>query len=89
MTSPTSTVTPARGTSEWHHLDSTPILFANQFLVQHQPDEFFMTIGQAPGLSPVPVYTIARVGLTRHRLVELIAVLEEKLAEHDRQTGHG
>jgi hypothetical protein len=73
---------------EWDQFDSTPILFANQFLVQHQPDEFFLTIGQAPALSPVPVHTIARVGLTRHRMTELIALLEEKLAEHDRQAGH-
>jgi hypothetical protein len=39
-------------------------------------------------LSPVPVYTIARVGLTRRRVTELIALLESKLAEHDRQVGH-
>lgn len=36
----------------WVGLDETPILFANQFLIQHQPNEFVLTIGQ---LVPPPI----------------------------------
>jgi hypothetical protein len=85
MTSATSTARQPRPSGEWSEIDETPILFANEFLIQHQPDEFFVTIGQASGLAPTPVYTIARVALTRHRLTELISLLEHRLAEHDRE----
>jgi hypothetical protein len=84
----------------WTEFDSVPILFANHFLVQHQPDEFVLTLGQvtapplvgtpeevsgqAGRLTHVPVETLARVGLTRHRLTELIALLQAELDEHDR-----
>jgi hypothetical protein len=85
MTSAASTARQPRPSGEWSEIDETPILFANEFLIQHQPDEFFVTIGQASGLAPTPVYTIARVALTRHRLTELISLLEHRLAEHDRE----
>jgi hypothetical protein len=87
MTTAASTVGRPRPSGEWNEIDETPILFANEFLIQHQPDEFFVTIGQATGLAPAPLYTIARVALTRHRLTELISLLEDQLAEHDRKTG--
>jgi hypothetical protein len=88
MTSAASTVRQPRPTAEWGEIDETPILFANEFLIQQQPDEFFVTIGQATGLAPNPVYTIARVALTRRRVTELIALLENRLAEHDGAAGH-
>jgi hypothetical protein len=85
---------------DWVEFDDTPILFANHFLIQHQPDEFVVSLGQvtgpplmgtpeeireqARGLSSVPIQTLARVGLTRQRLVELIALLRAELDEHDR-----
>jgi len=87
MTSAASTVRQPRPSGEWGEIDETPILFANEFLIQQQPDEFFVTIGQATGLAPAPVYTIARVALTRHRLTELISLLENRLAEHDAAAG--
>jgi hypothetical protein len=42
---------------------------------------------QAAALTHVPVATLARVGLTRDRLRELIAVLQASLDEHDRILG--
>jgi hypothetical protein len=83
----------------WEETEERPILFANQFLVQHQPDEFVVTFGQvlAPPLlgtederreqlsklSYVPVRILGRYGFTRRRMQELIKVLEENLAKHD------
>jgi hypothetical protein len=85
---------------EWIDFDEVPIVFANHFLVQHQPDEFVVSLGQvtgpplvgtpeqireqARGVSHVPIHAIARVGLTRQRLVELIGILQAELEEHDR-----
>jgi len=63
--------------------DDLPLLFGNHFLVQHQPDEFVVTVGQltAPplvspsdrtgGQSEVPIQTLTRIGLTRNRVAEL------------------
>lgn len=88
---------------EWLDFDATPILFANHFLVQHQPNEFVLTLGQVTGppvvgtpdqvreqtqrIGRVPIRTLARTGLTRHRMVELIALLREAVGEHDRIAG--
>jgi hypothetical protein len=84
----------------WVDFDETPIMFGNRFLVQHQPDEFVVSIGQvtsppftgtadeirrqARDLTQVEIATVARIGLTRHRLVELIAMMQATLEEHDR-----
>jgi len=89
--------------SAWTEFDETPILFANRFLAQHQPNEFIVTLGQVTGppitgtpeeirehagaRRSVPIGTVARVGLTRHRVVELIAVLQAELEDHDRRFG--
>jgi len=89
---------------EWIDFDDTPILFANHFLVQHQLEEFVVSLGQVVGPptvgppeglrlpaapihdpSHVPINTLARVGLTRHRLTELIELLQNALEEHDRR----
>jgi hypothetical protein len=88
---------------EWIDFDETPILFANHFLVQHQIEEFVVSMGQVVGPPPVgppedlrlpahpvedprhvPILTLTRVGLTRHRLTELIELLQNALEEHDR-----
>jgi hypothetical protein len=87
----------------WIDFEGTPIHFANHFLVQHQPNEFVLTLGQVTGppvvgtpeqireqareMSRVPIRTLARAGLTRERLVELIGILEATLREHDRVLG--
>jgi hypothetical protein len=75
----------------WLNFEQSPILFANHFLFQYQPDEFVLTLGQvtesplAGGRpEPAPIRTICRVGLSRHRLVELIDLLQGTLQEHDR-----
>lgn len=84
----------------WVGLDEVPIMFANQFVIQFQPDEFVLTLGQvvAPALlgSPeqiaeqaseitfIPVRTIARVGFNRHRLHELISALQANMENHDK-----
>jgi hypothetical protein len=58
--------------------DAAPVMFANHFLVQHQLNEFVVTLDQV---------TLARTGLTRDRMVELIGILQTTLLEHDRTTG--
>jgi hypothetical protein len=89
---------------EWIDFDETPILFANHFLVQHQLEEFVVSLGQvvgppvvgppdelsvpaAPVHEPkhVPINTIARFGLSRHRMTELIELLQNAVEEHDRR----
>ena len=85
---------------EWIDFDAVPMLLANCFLVQHQPGEFVLSLGQltapplvgtpqqiraqATELTRVPIRTVARYGLTRDRVTELIALLEAALTEHDR-----
>jgi hypothetical protein len=89
---------------QWIDFDKAAILFANHFLVQHQLNEFVLTLGQVTGpppvvgapdevagrardLGPSQIHTIGRVGLSRHRLVELIELLQVTLQEHDRTFG--
>jgi hypothetical protein len=88
---------------EWIDFDESPILFANHFLIQRQPNEFVLTLGQvtAPPVVGTPeeireqsrefghvtVNTLARVGLTRLRMTELISMLQNALDEHDRLFG--
>lgn len=88
---------------EWMDFEDTAILFANHFLVQHQPNEFVLTVGQVTGppvvgtpeqireqareFHRVPIATLARMGLTRDRTVELIGLLQAALQEHDRMLG--
>lgn len=83
----------------WEETEDRPAVFANQFLIQHQPDEFLLTFGQliTPPLlgseedrreqlsrvSYVPIRILGRFGFTRRRMVELIAVLQENLERHD------
>ncbi len=84
----------------WIDYDETPILFANQFLAQFQAQEFVIALGQATAppligtaeqierqareIEFVPVRTLARIGLTRNRLIELIQALQANLDNHDR-----
>ena len=91
------------GALEWVDFEQLPIVFANHFLVQHQPNEFVLTVGQvtgppvvgtpeqvreqARGASRVPIHSLARVGLTRERLVELMNILQATLEDHDRLAG--
>ena len=78
-------------------IEDVPILYANQFIIQHQQDEFIISVGQlsppvllgdeseqreqAERLSYVPVKVVARLALTRQRLTELITVLQGKRDE--------
>jgi hypothetical protein len=41
---------------------------------------------EAERASSVPIATLARLGLTRGRVVELIAILQASLDDHDRTT---
>ncbi|MEA2251216.1 MAG: hypothetical protein QOG70_1458 [Solirubrobacteraceae bacterium] len=98
--SPSPTLQDLRLPLEWIDFDELPILFSNHFLVQHQPNEFVLTLGQVTGpplvgtpeqirqqasaASRVPIHTLARVGLTRERVTELIAILQATLEDHDR-----
>jgi hypothetical protein len=86
-------------------VDDAPILFANQFVIQIEQDEFILTIGQlqppillgspeqreatARGLSHVSVRTLIRVGMTPTRLEELVGILNQQLALYHEQKGGG
>jgi hypothetical protein len=82
--------------------DDQPILFVNQFAVQHQQNEFVITVGQfqtpiilgetdeeklqrARELAFVPIKVVARLGLTRARIGELIEALQANVARYDAQ----
>jgi hypothetical protein len=83
-------------TRRWIELDESPILVANAFLVQHEPHEFVLTVGQGTGPlvgtpdllddepGPTRIHAMARFGMTRERAQELVLLLQEKLEEHDR-----
>ena len=84
----------------WENLDGLPVLFANQFIVQHFQDEFIVTIGQVvpPALlgdeqaraaqlqqvEQVTARPMARIALTRARLTELVQALEAQREIYDR-----
>jgi hypothetical protein len=87
----------------WVGVDDTKILFANQFLGQVHQQDVILTLGQlsppvlvgtpeerleeATRLGYVPVKAVARFGLTRQRLAELIGVLQQTAANYDAQSG--
>ena len=85
-------------------LEDVPILFANQFVIQHEKNEFVLTVGQlqppillgspeerkeqAKRLTYVPIRVVGRFGLTRQRLAELIEVLQSNLRTYDKKQEH-
>ena len=85
-------------------LEDVPILFANQFVIQHEQNEFVLTVGQlqppillgspderkeqAKRLTYVPIRVVGRFGLTRQRLAELIEVLQSNLQTYDKKQEH-
>jgi hypothetical protein len=84
----------------WTDFDETPIMFANHVVVQHQPDEFVLSLSQvvgppltgtdvdrreqATGVDHLNLHTLARVAMNRRRVVELISLLQAEVQEHDR-----
>jgi len=80
-------------------LEDVPIHFINDFTIQHDKGEFFLTVGQlqppillgtleerkkqAEKLGYVPIKIVARFGLTPRRLKELIDVLQENLRKYN------
>lgn len=85
----------------WVGLDELPVLFTNQFLIQHWQDAFVITAGQLvpppvtgmpeeqaaeiEQISYIPVQPVARLGLTRTRVRELIVFLEASLEQYERK----
>ncbi len=85
-------------------VEDVPILFANQFVIQHEKNEFVLTVGQlqppillgspeerkeqAKRLTYVPIRVVGRFGLTRQRLAELIEVLQSNLRTYDKKQEH-
>ena len=79
-----------KATFKWDDLDSMPIMFTNQMLIQHVQNEFVLSFGYMtppPFLKPptvdelqaidhVPVRPIIRLGMTPDRLLELIKLLQ-------------
>lgn len=84
--------------------EDEPILFANEFVIQHNKNEFVLTVGQlqppillgspeerkeqAKKLTYVPIRVVARFGLTRQRLAELIEALQSNLRNYDKKQEH-
>jgi hypothetical protein len=84
----------------WVGVDEAPILLANQFLGQFQRDEFILTVGQiappalmgtpeerleeARTISFIPIKVLARFGLTRARVEDLIRVLQETIENFEK-----
>ncbi len=83
--------------------EDVPVVLANQFVVQHQRNEFILTLGQvtppillgsdeerfeqAKKVAYIPVKVVARVSFTRDRLVELIGALKKHLEKYDSVSG--
>jgi len=81
-------------------VEDTPALFTNQFVVQHHQDAFILTLAQisppillgtpeerreqAKNVAFVPVKVVGRFSMTKDRLVELISVLQENLANYEK-----
>lgn len=84
-------------------LEDVPILFSNQFYVQHHQTEFIITfcqiqppllVGpaevirqQAAHITSVPARVVARIGLTVQRMTELVRVLQENLQNYEQGRG--
>lgn len=79
--------------------DDAPILLGNSFLVQHQQDEFILSIGhmappiligegpevieQARKIPFIPVKITARYSMSPARVRELAALLQQQLERYD------
>ncbi len=79
-------------------VDEMPVLLANHFLLQEYEGEFILTVGQlvpppllgteaerreqAKQLTFVNVRVVARLGFTRKRLAEIVALLQDSLEQH-------
>lgn len=84
-------------------LQDVPILFSNQFYIQHHETEFIITfcqiqppllVGtpeevtkQAEHLTSVPAGVVARIGLTSQRMTELVKILQENLNKYQKGRG--
>ena len=80
-------------------LEEVETLFANNFVIQHQVNEFILTVSQiqppillgtdserkeqAERLSYIPAKVVSGVAFNRDRLVSLISIVQENLAAHD------
>ncbi len=83
--------------------DDVPVLLTNQFVIQHEQNEFILTLGQlsppillgtdeekreqAKNVAYVPIKVVGRFTFTRQRLGELVDVLKRHLDKYDRQRG--
>jgi len=81
-------------------VEETPIVFANQFAIQHFQNEFIITIGQiappilvgspeerreqAKNVGYIPVTIVGRFSLTKERIRELIGALQENLSNYEK-----
>lgn len=79
--------------------EDVPVALANQFIIQHEQNEFILTFGQitppillgndeqrleqAKNIAYVPVKVVGRFTFTRQRLSELVDVLQRHLRKYD------
>jgi hypothetical protein len=85
----------------WEGAEEATILFADQFAIRSDGDEFVLAIGQlqapiligppeaqqkqARALSYIPIRVLGRYGLSRRRMIEVIEMLQTNLARHDEE----
>lgn len=85
--------------------EDVPIYMVNDFVIQHNQNEFILTVGQfqppillgteeerrrqAEQIAYVPIKAVARLGFTRQRLVELIEALQSNLRKYDEKQQGG
>lgn len=83
----------------WVGAEDVPVEFANQLIVQHQGDEFVITIGQMVGPAIagakaremaenaefVPIRVVARIGLPEGRMREFVNAMQANLDNYDRK----
>jgi hypothetical protein len=83
----------------WRGVEDSPILYANQFVLQTDQDEVILTLGQlvqpiligdqeerlaqARELSHVSVKIIGRFSMTRERAGDFLNALRDHLAKYD------
>jgi hypothetical protein len=83
----------------WVGAEDVSIEFANQIIIQHQGDEFVLTIGQMVGpaligenardiaekIDYVPIRVLARLGLTEGRMREFVNAMQANLDNFERK----
>lgn len=88
---------------KWVGIEDTPVVFANQFVMQYLEEEFILTFGQLvppvilgsdedreaalATLSFVPTKTVGQFAFTAQRMKELVKLLQGQLDRYETRGG--